>query len=226
MVRAGFDALILDMQHGMTVGPDRAGVWLQIVGQSETTPIVRVPWNEPFFMQWVLDAGAMGVIIPMVNSVEDARKAIGACKYPPIGYRSLGPNRAAYQHGADYFTQANSEVICLPQIETIEGVNATDEIAKLPGIDGFFVGPSDLAVSMNLPPMMDHKDPKHVAAVDHIVEVAKRNKLALSIFMTGPEEAARRWKQGFNLNPMGSEAFLLNGAVRRLLTDLRKALGS
>lgn len=113
MLRAGFDALILDMQHGMAIGPDRAAIWLQIVGQSDATPIARVPWNEPMSVQWILDAGALGVIVPMINSVEEAKKAIGAVRYPPLAYRSYGPTRARLQYGPDYFATANDEVICL-----------------------------------------------------------------------------------------------------------------
>src|SRR5512140_2650183 len=95
MLRAGFDALLLDTQHGMGIGPERAITWLQMVGQGDSVPFVRIPWNEPTWAQWMLDAGAMGIIVPMVNNVADAQKAIGACRYPPLGYRSYAPNRAA-----------------------------------------------------------------------------------------------------------------------------------
>src|SRR5512142_682433 len=103
MIHAGFDALILDMQHGMGIGPDRAATWLQVVGQEDVTPLVRIPWNEPTFAQWVLDAGAVRLIVPMVNSVKDAKNAIGACRYAPVGYRSNGPNRARLL-ASDYFS--------------------------------------------------------------------------------------------------------------------------
>ena len=95
----GFDVLVLDMQHGMAIGPDRAALWLQAVSTTDTMPMVRVPWNEPFFIQWVLDAGAYGVIVPLVNTREEAVKAAGACRYPPIGYRSAGANRARLYGG-------------------------------------------------------------------------------------------------------------------------------
>jgi 4-hydroxy-2-oxoheptanedioate aldolase len=225
MIRSGFDALILDMQHGMGVGPDRAAIWLQIVGQTDTTPIVRVPWNEPAYIQWVLDAGAMGVIIPMVNSVEDAKKAIGACKYPPIGYRSNGPNRARYVNGVEYGDRANDEVLCIPMMETAEGIEACDEIAKMPGCDGFYVGPTDLGRSIGLKPMMDNPDPKHAALVQRVIDVSKANGLNAGIHVTGPEEGIRRFKQGFNLNPVVLDIWVLAAGVGKNISDFKQGLG-
>ncbi len=223
MTRAGFDALILDMQHGMTIGPDRAGVWLQIVGQSDAAPIVRIPWNEPAYAQWVLDAGAMGVIVPMINTVEDARKAIGACKYPPIGYRSNGPTRARF-FGTDYFARANEETLCLLMMETVEGIENMEQIAQLPGCDGFYIGPTDLAVAMGLPPTMDCKDPQHVALVQKVIDTAKKHGKNAGIHVTGPEEGLRRWKQGFNLNPICVDIQVLIAGIKRNVADFREGL--
>jgi 4-hydroxy-2-oxoheptanedioate aldolase len=224
MARAGFDALILDMQHGMAIGPDRAAVWLQIVGQSSATPIVRIPWNEPTFAQWVLDAGAMGVIIPMVNSLDEAKKAIGACRYPPVGYRSNGPNRARFYHGADYFSRANDEIICLVMMETVEGVDAIEEIAQLPGCDGYYIGPTDLAISMGLQPMLDHKDEKHAVLVQKVIDVAKKNGQNAGIHITGPEEGIRRFKQGFNLNPICADVALIASGVSQAMQAFNQGL--
>src|SRR5262245_33835959 len=109
MAQAGFDAIVLDMQHGMAIGPDRAAVALQAISTTETVPLVRVPWNDPIYIQYVLDAGAYGVIVPMVNSRAEAERAAGAAKYFPIGYRSNGANRARFYGGSDYFAHANEE---------------------------------------------------------------------------------------------------------------------
>lgn len=225
MVRGGFDALILDMQHGMGIGPDRAATWLQVVGQNaDVTPFVRVPWNEPSFIQWVLDAGAMGVIIPMVNNLEDAKKAIGACRYPPVGYRSNGANRARYVNGADYFDRANDEVICLAMMETVEGIERLDEIAKVPGLDGYYIGPTDLAISMGLKPAFDVKDARHVAAVQKVVDVAKAHGQSAGIHVATVEEGIRRWKQGFNLMPICNDIWLLAAGISRNLSEFREGL--
>ena len=225
MVRGGFDALILDMQHGMGIGPDRAATWLQAVGQNpDVTPIVRVPWNEPAYIQWVLDAGAMGVIIPMVNSVEDAKKAAGACKYPPVGYRSNGPNRARYVNGPDYFQHANDEVICLVMMETVEGIESIEEIAQVPGVDGYYIGPTDLAVSMGLKPAFDVKDERHVAAVQKVIDVATARGQIAGMHVANPEEGVRRWKQGFRLVPVCSDIWILAAGITSNISEFKDGL--
>lgn len=224
MARSGLDALVLDMQHGMAIGPDRAGLWLQVVGQTDVTPIVRIPWNEPMLAQPVLDAGAMGVIVPLISTLEDAHKAIGACKYPPLGYRSNGPNRARF-YGTDYFMRANSEILCLLMIETAEGLENVEKFAALDGCDGFYIGPTDLAISMGMEPKLDHPDPKHVAAVQRVIDAARAHGKGAGIHITGPEEGLRRWRQGFNLNPICTDVGLVMNGVRASLEQFRQGLG-
>ena len=221
MAQAGFDAIVLDMQHGMAIGPDRAAVCLQAISTTETVPIVRVPWNEPAFIQYVLDAGAYGVIVPMVNNAAEAAKAGGACRYAPLGYRSVGPNRARYYAGADYFAHANAEIICLVMIETTEAVEQIAEIAKTPGIDGFYIGPGDLAVSLGLPPGLDVKDSRHVAACQQVLAAAQAHGLAAGIHTSGPEEARRRFAQGFNFCPIGSDVGFVAAGARSALQQFR-----
>ncbi len=171
MLRADFDALILDMQHGMGIDNRQLVSWLQFVGQTDTTPVVRIPWNAPEYSQFALDAGAQGIIIPMVNDPEAARTAVGACRYPPVGYRSFGPNRA-WLLEPDYFAKANEDVICLVMLETQGAVEQIEAIAATPGCDGFFIGPMDLGVSMGLPPAIDHTDERHPAAIKRVAEFA------------------------------------------------------
>lgn len=160
----------------------------------------------------------------MISTMEDAKKAIGACKYPPLGYRSNGPNRARFAYGNDYFDHANEEVLCLLMMETVEGVERIDEIAKLPGVDGFYLGPTDLAISMGLPPRLDHQDSGHMAAVQRVIDVAKANGLNAGIHVTGPEEALRRWKQGYNLNPICLDIWLVSAGVSRHMAEFREGL--
>ncbi len=226
MVRAGFDALVLDMQHGMAIGPDRAAQWLQIVGQTDTTPIVRIPWNEPAYVQWVLDAGAMGVIVPMVNNLDEAKKAIGACRYPPLGYRSSGPNRTRLYNGLDYFDHANSEVICLVMMETVEGIEAINTISELPGLDGYYLGPSDLAVSMGLKPGFDVKDPRHVAAAQKVADVARNRRQIAGIHAGTIEEALRRHQQGYHLIPVCNDIWLLSAGIADNLRQYREGISA
>ena len=214
MVRAGFDALILDAQHGMSIGPDQAARWLQIVGQADVTSIVRVPWNEPAFAQAVLDSGAQGVIVPMISTVEEAKKAIGACRYPPVGYRSGGPNRARF-YGLDYFDRANDEILCLLMMETVSGIENLEEIAQIPGCDGYFVGPGDLAFSLGIHPREGAKDPRHAALVQRVIDVARAHGQNAGIWSLTPEESLLRCEQGFNLNPAFNDIrYLIQGAER------------
>ncbi|MBI4298262.1 MAG: 2,4-dihydroxyhept-2-ene-1,7-dioic acid aldolase [Chloroflexi bacterium] len=224
MANAGFDALVIDMQHGMGVDVAQAVACLQAISTTEITPMVRVPWNDPIYIQYVLDAGAYGVIVPLVNSYEEATKAGGACRYAPLGYRSVGPNRARFYAGADYIQHANEEVICLVQVETVEAVNRLEEIAEAPGIDGFYIGPADLALSLGIPPEPDNKDPRHMAACQRVHDVAKAKGLIPAIHVSGPEEAGRRFDQGFMFCPLGSDISFVQAGSQASLKALRGAM--
>ena len=146
-----FDYCCVDMQHGLADYPAMVRM-LQAISTTECTPVVRVPWNEPGIIGRVLDAGAMGVVIPMVNSVAEAHAAVAACRYHPDGARSFGPLRASLYGGPDYFTHANREVACIPMIETREAIGCLEQILEVTGIDAVYVGPADLAVTYGLPP--------------------------------------------------------------------------
>ena len=221
MANVGFDVLLLDMQHGMAIGPDRAALWLQTVSTTDTMPMVRVPWNEPYFIQWVLDAGAYGVVVPLVNSREEAAKAGGACRYPPIGYRSAGANRARYYGGSDYFKQANKEIICLVMIEDIKTVAHLEDMTDAPGIDGFYVGPSDLAVSMGLAPATYRDSPKHAEACQRVLDVAKSHGLIAGIHCNSPQDVVQRVDQGFMFCPAMSGVGALATAASAALQVVR-----
>ncbi len=149
MAHAGFDAIILDMQHGM-VFPEQALSCLQAISTTDTVPLCRMSWNDPKDIQFVLDAGAYGVIVPLVNTRAEAEKAVGAVRYPPLGYRSTGAYRARYYAGTDYARRANDEIICLAMIETLQAIDNLEEISNVTGLDGFYIGPADLALSMGL----------------------------------------------------------------------------
>ncbi len=223
MANLGFDGLVLDMQHGMGIGPDRAALWLQAVSTSDTVPLVRVPWNEPYFIQYVLDAGAYGVIVPLINNRVEAEKAAGACRYPPLGYRSNGPNRAVLYSGSDYFAHANEEIICLLLIEHIYAVNALEEIAATPGIDGFYIGPSDLAISMGLDARKGIGTPSHEEAIARILAVAHRHGLVAGAHPRDSEEAVRRVQQGFDVMSLGAVTGFISNAARPAIQSFRGA---
>jgi 4-hydroxy-2-oxoheptanedioate aldolase len=221
MANAGLDAIVVDMQHGMTIGPDRAALALQAISTTDTVPLVRVPWNDPVHIQYVLDAGAYGVIVPLVNSRADAERAAGACRYAPLGYRSNGPNRARYYAGADYFSHANDEIICLVMTETVQALDHLEEIGTTPGVDGFYIGPTDLAITMGQQPVLDHPDPRHAEAVQNVLDTARRLGIQAGIHTTGGEEARRRVEQGFTLTTLGPDVGFVADGVHRALAAFR-----
>ena len=148
---SGYDYVCVDMQHGMS-DLGHVVAMLHAMARTPTVPIVRVPWNEQGIIGRVLDAGALGVIIPMVNSVEEAERAVAACRYTPAGTRSFGPLGANVRYGAGYAASANELVACIPMIETRQAVECLDDILSVPGIDAVYVGPADLSLTYGLPP--------------------------------------------------------------------------
>lgn len=153
LARAGFDAVVVDLQHGLQ-DFETALSMLQVIDGQRVPTLCRVHWNEPGIIMKVLDAGFGGVICPMVNTREEAQRFAAACRYAPMGMRSYGPIRASIAHGADYGGTANDWLVALPMIETLEGFSNLDEILSVPGIDGVYIGPTDLCLSMGYPPSL------------------------------------------------------------------------
>lgn len=204
MAHAGFDWLCVDMQHGLI---DEAACFemLRAISTTDTTPFVRVGWNEPRIMMKVLDAGAYGVVVPLVNTKAEAEQAVWACKYPPAGGRSSGPARATLYAGSDYQAHANDEVAVIVMIETPEGIQNLDEILAVPGVDAAYVGPSDLAYALGMTPTGDNSDAKHQQVCLDIMEACKRHNVAPGIH-TGSLEYTTKWLQaGFQMVTLGSE---------------------
>lgn len=191
------DYLVVDMQHGMIDYADVRPL-LQAMQRSAATPFVRVPWNEPGIIGKVLDAGALGVIIPMVNTVEQARQAVSSCFYQPKGSRSHGPVRASIAHGADYGEHANDEVVCVVMIETVEAIGNLEEILAVPGIDAVYIGPADLSRTLGLVPLGDHEDASFVEAIDTILDACARAGVIPGIH-ANPSLVEKRLGQGFRM---------------------------
>ncbi|MGL4648365.1 MAG: HpcH/HpaI aldolase family protein, partial [Caldilineaceae bacterium] len=143
----GFDAVTIDMQHGL-MGYETTLAMLQAISTTDTVPVVRVPWNEPAMLMRVADAGAYAVICPMVNSRAECEAFVGALRYAPVGYRSYGPVRARVYAGDDYFEQANSHLVAIAMVETAAALDHLDEICSTPGLDAIYVGPADLSISI------------------------------------------------------------------------------
>ncbi|HJO40789.1 MAG TPA: aldolase/citrate lyase family protein, partial [Acidimicrobiales bacterium] len=147
---SGFDYVCIDMQHGFSDRNDLIPM-LQAIQPHSPRAIVRVPSNEPSVIGWALDAGATGVIVPLVNSAEEAEKAVRACFYPSKGNRSMGPTRAERVFGEKYAQGVKDSIQCLPMIETLDALNNLESILSVDGVDSIYVGPSDLSVNLGLP---------------------------------------------------------------------------
>ncbi|MBI4340169.1 MAG: 2,4-dihydroxyhept-2-ene-1,7-dioic acid aldolase [Chloroflexi bacterium] len=221
MAHAGFDAIVLDLQHGPGFTTEKAILCMQAISTTDTVPVCRMSWNDPKDIQFVLDGGAYGIIVPLVNTREEAERAVGAAKYPPIGYRSTGASRGRFYGGPDYAQHANDEIFVLTMVETMTAVGNLEDMAKVKGLDGFYVGPSDLALSLGLlgtPDVRHH--PRHAAASQRVVDVARANGLVPCHHGSGPEEAADRFAQGFLMCQIGSDT----GWINQGATNAIKAL--
>ena len=218
MASAGFDWVVVDGEHSPADLLTMVQMF-QVISGSETMPFARVHWNDMVEIKRILDGGAYGVVIPWINSKAEAEQAVAACRYPPIGTRGWGPYRGLLYGGRDYAEHANDEIACIVQIETAGAVERIDEILSVPGIDATLIGPSDLAMSMGLPPRADHPHPDHIAACTAVLESCQQHGVAAGIFTSGPEEAARRGQEGWRFVAMGSDIqFMMQGAVRGLRT--------
>jgi 4-hydroxy-2-oxoheptanedioate aldolase len=168
-----------------------------------------------------LDAGAQGVIVPMVNSKEEAERAAGACRYPPQGYRSWGPTRAAMQVSGFGPESANRAVVCMVMIETVEGLAAVDEILAVPGVDGVYVGPNDLAVTHGMTPDATASDPEHRRLIEKILQACVRRGLIAGIHCSGPDTAIRWREAGFRMLNVDNDSVFMRTGAATVLEALR-----
>lgn len=217
--RIGFDYVCVDMQHGTSDYADVLTMLQAVELGGRGTPIVRVPWNEQGIIGRVLDAGAMGVIIPMVNSVAEAEAAVASVKYPPLGDRSFGPIMTAPRNGgADYYPQANDQVACIPMIETRQAVESIDDILQVEGIDAIYVGPADLSISYGYGPGYTDDNAEYKEVLEHIVARCDAAGVVAGIHSTASLAANRRDK-GFRMQTVAGDLLALRaGAAGDLAT--------
>lgn len=220
-----FDYTCLDLQHGL-IDYSNVVPALQALQRSNAIPLARTPWNEPGIIGKLLDAGVMGVIIPMVNTVAEAEQAVASCRYAPEGARSYGPARAAAALGGTYFEDANEQIACIPMIETTTALENLDDIVKVEGIDAVYVGPADLGIGLGLGPGSDNADPKFQDALSHIVTACKANGITPGIH-TVPHLVQTRLEQGFRLVTATSDSqATMSGAKDHLAVARGEAKGS
>ena len=223
MARQGFDAVCVDMQHGVT-GLSNLMEMLQAVSATAAAPVVRVGWNEPAAIMKALDFGASAIIVPLINNAAEARKAVSACRYPPVGDRSSGPVRALQIHGPDYFSNANDEILLMAMIETKEGLNNLEEICATPGVDVIYIGPADPSYALGMAPRADNPDPLHMSTCDRIKEVAHRHGKKVCMHCASAEFAAASVKRGFDMVMITSDLSSMIAGIKKEMIAFHEAL--
>lgn len=217
LARMDVDWLCFDLQHGL-LSHSHLLALLPAIGATKVTPLARVAGNSADQIGRVLDAGAHGVIVPMVNNAEEARRAVEACRYPPQGNRSCGPMRGLLTDGMQYLFTANSQIACIAMIETAEGLENVEAIAATPGLDALFIGPIDLCFGLGVTPG-DFADQRYIDATARIVGAAKDAGIAVGLFGYTAGLAHQASQQGFQFASAGTDiAFLRQGASLALAT--------
>ena len=228
--RLGFDWLVVDAEHN-PVDIRTLAQMFAAMSATDTAPMVRIPWNSPENFKRVLDAGAWGVVVPMVNSREEAERAVSACRYHPLGNRSVGGGRHALSFGtsaSDYYAHANDEILLVLQIEHVDGVEHADEILSVPGVDACFIGPNDLAASMGLGlgVALESGIPQHNEAIQHVRETCRKHGVAPGIHTNSVEYTEKYVDLGCLMVTLGSDTGFMTAKAAADLHAVRSNLPS
>lgn len=216
MAAQGFDFLILDTQHGMIDPSDVAGLLPSLTGAA-AIPLVRIPFNEPASILRALDGGALGIVCPMVNSADECRSFVAACRYAPVGTRSWGPFRLSMLEPGGYQPDHAAQVLAIAMIETVAAVAQMAEIAAVDGLDALLVGPADLSLSLGHGAQPDWNEPAMRSALERVVSECRANGLLAAIPVGTADDALLVRDLGFDLVAVGSDVgFLAQGASSTL----------
>lgn len=223
MARVGFDWLTVELEHAST-SLETAATSFAIIAGSGPVPLARVPVNSVENIKRVLDTGAWGVVVPMVNSRSEAEAAVSAARYAPIGGRTIGGQLHACNFECDpatYYAQANEQILVVAMAEHVKAIEKADEIFSVPGIDVVFIGPNDLTHSMGKPPSFETDDRDFTDALNHVLRICRKHKIAAGIHVADEQAAQRRIAQGFQFIAVGSEA----GMMLSKAQDVARKLG-
>jgi len=227
MAAQGYDSIGIDLQHG-AIDYQSALSMLQAMRASNVVPLVRVPCLEPGIVMKALDAGAYGVICPMINTAAEAARLVSYVRYPPIGQRSFGPTRANFSAGSNYAAEANGEILAFAMVETAEAMANLDAIAATPGLDGIYVGPADLTFSLmqgRLAPAFDREEPEMIDALRKIVSACKAHGIRAALHCGTPDYAAKAIGWGFDMTTVSNDVRLMAGAAEAAVKKFRSLLG-
>lgn len=226
MARTGFEWLTVELEH-TPIGYETAAASFAIIAACGKVPLARIPWNTGENIKRVLDIGAYGIVVPMVNTKAEAEAAVAAARYAPLGIRSIGGQLHAANFETDaatYYARANEEILVIVMLEQVQAVQNADAILSVPGIDAFFVGPNDLHNSMGMPPVFESDAPEFVQALDHLLAVGKKRKVPAGIHVATAEAAQRRIAQGFQFVAVASETGMMLAKASEVVRTL--GLGS
>lgn len=228
MAAQGYDSVSIDVQHG-ALDYSMLLPMFQAMRASGVVPMARVPWLEPGIIMKVLDAGAYGVICPMINTPEQAVELVSYLRYPPAGQRSFGPTRANFSAGANYAVESNDEILAFAMVETAEAMRNLDAIAATPGLDGIYVGPADLTFSLHqgrLAPGFDREEPEMIEALRTIVAACKRHDKRAALHCGTADYAARAIEWGFDMTTVSGDSRLLAAAAQASVARFRELTGA
>lgn len=222
MARVGFQWLTLDIEHS-PIDWAQAAALFGAVADAGCVPLARVPCGSHDHIKRALDGGAHGIVVPMVNTVEEARRAVAAAKYPPLGNRSVGGTLHALNFAAsaaEYFAKANDEIVVVLMTEHIDAVNIADEIYSVPGIDAIFVGPADLGASMRSSEGQNPSPEVLEQTLQRILAAGKCRKLPMGIHVMSAADAQRRIKEGWQFIAVGSELRMMTTEAQRIVQEV------
>ena len=222
IARLGFDWLTLDIEHS-AIDWSQATSIFGAIADAGCVPLARVPEGTHHYIKRVLDAGAWGIVVPMVDTVEQAKTAIAAAKYPPTGNRSVGGGMHAMNFGAqagEYYERANDEILVVLQTESPQGVANAEEIYSLPGCDAIFIGPNDLRFQMRDEDGTFPTPEEHEAMVQRVIEVGKKVGTPTGIHAMDPQSALDRAEQGMQFLAVGSELRMMLASAQEYLKAL------
>ena len=212
MAHQGFDSVTVDTQHGM-IDVQAAVAMFQAISTTSAAPFARAGWNDPMVIMKLLDAGAYGIICPMVNSGAECEAFVGACRYPPAGYRSFALTRGQLYGGTDYAAYANEIIVTLAMIETRQALDNLDDIAQVEGLDAVYIGPNDLALALGYGPAAEPSEKEVIEAVEMILATGAKHGVKVGIHCPTGESARRRMEQGFAFIAIANDLRMLASAA-------------
>jgi 4-hydroxy-2-oxoheptanedioate aldolase len=227
MAAQGYDSVTVDLQHGALDYSDALPMF-QAMRASGVVPLARTPWREPGVIMKLLDAGAYGIICPMINTAAEAAEFVSYLRYPPAGQRSFGPTRVGFAAGPNYAAESNGEILAFAMIETQEAYDNVEAIAATPGLDGLYIGPADLTFSLaqgRLVAALDREEPEMIAAIRRILAAAKAAGIRAGLHCGAPDYAARAVEWGFDMTTVSGDTRLLAAAAGASVKRFRELTG-